>query len=243
MATAGRPTRRRRLRVEAIASGIRELESAKAHYLRDVLRLGEGARLEVFDGKGNKAEAHLTSVGPTCVRLDVGAAEQDDAPHCALTLYVAPPKGERADWLVEKSTELGVARIVWIETARSITVPEPGSNKAQRWQRLAESAATQCGRSTVPILEGPVRLADILATREPEQLRLVGDFAGPPIVDLLVDAPSSVGCLVGPEGGLTADELAHCDRARWLRASLAPHVLRVETAAVAACAQVMGVSA
>lgn len=240
MTPADRPMRPRRLRVEPLTSGIHELDAAKAHYLRDVLRLGTGTAIEVFDGHGHRAEARIISVAPASVRIDVGAVERDEAIRCALTLYVAPPKGDRADWLVEKSTELGVARIVWLETARSITVPEQGSNKASRWRRIAEAAASQSGRSTVPVLDGPVLLTDVLVARDPHQLCLVGDFAGAPIDELLVDAPTSVGFLIGPEGGLTEDELARCDEARWVRARLAPHVLRVETAAVAACAQVMG---
>ena len=221
----------RRLRVPSLAGDELGLVSAQAHYVRDVLRLGPGTVVELFDGHGNAAKATLLQVDPGAVRVRIDARYQGEAA-AAVTIAMATPKGDRADWAVEKLTELGVRRLVWLVCERSVAVPREDGKKLARWERLAEAAAGQSGRSDVPVIEAPMPFADAVAELGGGAIAHMG---GESLVKLVAAQPElPLVCLIGPEGGFTNSELETATAAGYLRVGLARHVLRSETAAMAA---------
>ena len=201
-------------------------------YLADVLRLAPGASLEVFDGRGGR---YAAEIGPGFEWVVLGPREVAEAAPVEIALLVALAKGEKMDLVVQKATELGVARILPFGAERSVVRLEPGKGeeRAGRWRRIAAEAARQCGRADVPEVAAPVALDRALGALAPGTRAFVfhpggGKLEGP--------APASVAAVVGPEGGLTDAEVAACERAGARRATLGPRVLRAETAAIVAVA-------
>jgi 16S rRNA (uracil1498-N3)-methyltransferase len=192
------------------------LDEATVHHLRRVLRLRDGEPITVTDGAGSwRGGAFLGD------RLEPdGEVTVEPKPEPRLTLATALPKGERAEWLVQKSTEIGIDRIVLIDAERSV-VRWDGDRAARnvaRLRRIATEAAMQSRRVWLPEIDGVRPVGDVLdgmAAAEP------GGRA---------PRPSDVAIAVGPEGGWSDDELSLAGD----RVSLGPHVLRVETAAVVA---------
>lgn len=230
----------RRVRVPGIQSGEWELPTEASHYLGTVLRLRVGDRVELFDGEGVSAEAVLTEFEKKRAHVNVAPLTSHPPPGRLLTLAIATPKGERADLATEKLCELGVARIVWLESERSVSVPRRGGQRNQRRQRIAEAAATQSGRYYVPSITGPTPLGDFLKERFDRQF--LGAFSEHLLIDEISNLPElcSICVIVGPEGGFTPDEIKEVVAAGYLPRRLGPHVLRVETAALASAALLMG---
>jgi len=240
MAPRGAPegalTRRLHLPRARIAGDRARLEPAESHYLRHVLRLAPGAPLEVFDGEGGLHDAALPASGD---ELALGPRRPAPPPRAAVWLAFAPPRGDRAELVVQKAVELGASRLLPFEAARSVVRfdPERGASRAERWRRVAAEAARQCGRADVPRVDEPTSLAAALAAA-PRGFRILACFegGGEPFAEAL--APDAAGHLavVGPEGGLTADEVAACAAAGARVVTLGPRVLRAETAAMAVVA-------
>lgn len=216
------------------------LEPDELHYARDVLRLKEGDEVIVSDGLGHEAEAVLQVVGPKAWAAQTnGPFELAQGLHSVPKLIVACPlpKGERADWMAEKLAELGVYAWVWVVCARSVVLPK-GANKQDRLLRIMRAAARQARHGRVPQLLGPMALTDHLHEVQagPPSSRFVADAAGSTAAAALGAAHSATRhMLVGPEGGLTPDELQAAHAAGYGRLALGPHILRVETAAMACC--------
>ena len=201
-------------------------------YLADVLRLAPGARIEVFDGRGGRYDARIEE-GFEAVRL--GPREDMPAPEVEIALLAALAKGEKMDLVVQKATELGVARILPFAADRSVVRLDAsrGEERAARWRRIAEEAARQSGRTDVPEVRPPVPLAQALADLAPGTRAFVFHPGGGRVD---AGAAASLAAVVGPEGGLTEAELRDCEAAGALRASLGPRTLRAETAAIVAVA-------
>ena len=234
------PTRVRRLPLSEFNSGVLPLPEEAAHYIRTVLRLQAGAPVEVFDGQGKIARAVVQSIEGKLVVLHVGEIQEVPPPSLMLTLAVATPKGDRADLVIEKATELGASRIIWLTTKRSVVVPRKAGKKLERWRRLAESAARQSGRAHTPKVEEPMSLAQLL--EQSFDHTWVCDWSGPSLLSVAAtgEIRGSAVVVVGPEGGLSGDELELLRLAGYNCVSLGPNVLRVETASVAAAAILMG---
>jgi 16S rRNA (uracil1498-N3)-methyltransferase len=213
------------------------LDDAPAHRVRDVWRLRPGAELRVFDGAGRERAAAVEAASQRSVVLALGEAVAALAePPRPLVLGCAFPRGSRGDWLVEKATELGAARLVALDASRAVL--RPGAGRLERWHRVAVEAAEQCGRAVVPqvIATAPGAGHEAL---DASTLLLADPGAATTIAEVLASAADegATALLVGPEGGWAPE-----DRARWLEAgalpvSLGPRVLRVETAAVVGLAQ------
>lgn len=209
------------------------LQGEERHHLR-VRRLRPGARVELFDDLGRCFEAVVNGVTDEQVELTVSERDTRERESALdLTLAIAVLKADKIDLVVEKATELGVARIVVFSCRRALG----GSGRArlERWRRIVLSAAKQCGRSLVPDIEGPEPLSRVVARTA--DLKLVcwedaGAAGGLPPGG----GASSVLLAVGPEGGFTIDEIAELQRAGFHPVSLGPRILRGETAAIAATA-------
>jgi len=210
------------------------LAGDEARHLARVLRARIGDTVAVFDGRGRSWRARVERIGRDAVDLAVEepvAAPPPSGPR--LTLAVALPKGERQKWLVEKLTELGVARLMPLETVRGVA--EATASAAARLERQVIEACKQCGRDTLMEIAPGRPLDRLLADAAPTGARVV--IAHPLAASLDAAAvqaeATEVIALVGPEGGFTDDELAAAERAGAIRAALGPHILRVETAAIA----------
>lgn len=226
----------RRAYVEELRTGPLQLPPATAHHLCRVLRLTTGATVELFDAVGRSAVGVLRVEPSGGVFVDVEAVRsQDVADERPVSIASAVPKGERADWLVEKLAELGVARWCPLITARSVVRPE-GSAKLARWRRIAQEAARQSGSPHVLSIDDPAPLDNALSRIFP-MAAVVGSTARTALrIDAMLHpasraSPPAWG-LIGPEGGWTDDELRRLESAGVRAVSLGRTILRVETAAV-----------
>jgi 16S rRNA (uracil1498-N3)-methyltransferase len=227
------------VRPDAVDANRVRFDAAEAHHLRRVLRLRPGATVEGTDGAGCLYTIRL-------VALDVeggwGAIEARDQPArespCSITLAQAILKGDRMSWLVQKATELGVARIVPMETARVVARPTAeGAARPTRWARIAREAVKQCGRVVVPVIDPPREFAEVLGEVAVHDAAWVcWEGGGEALVEMAHGTPSRLLLLVGPEGGFTADEVAAAEAAGARRVSLGPRILRAESAGLTAVA-------
>lgn len=216
------------------------LEGDEARHLARVRRLGVDCVVEVFDGRGNATAAEVTAVGRDRVELRrIGEPLPDPSPLCRLTLATAVPKGERFDWLVEKATELGVARLVPLITERSVV--DPRGAKLDRLRRLSVEASKQCGRNRVLELEAPTPFARLLA-ESTDNVRILADPKGLS-AELWPRAPQGASAVlaIGPEGGFTEAEVAQARESGWTLGRLAPTILRIETAGLAGAAILLSI--
>lgn len=214
------------------------LEGNAAHYLRNVMRLGDGDPLILCDDITGAWLARCSPVGKRAVeaRVERHLHPREEVPD--LWLCFAPVKKAALDWLVEKATELGAARLVPVITDRTIVDRVNGD----RMRAIATEAAEQCGRTALPNIMPPVKLAALLADWPADRALLFADEAGGADAAAAVRAaPAPAAWLIGPEGGFTDRErtliLAH---PATRRVSLGPRILRAETAALAAAALWMG---
>lgn len=213
-------------------------EAASGHVLR-VLRLKPGAALVVFNGAGGEYEATLTAVENRAAVITLGGFRDPrrESP-LSLTLAQGISRGERMDFTLQKSVELGVARIAPLETAFS-QVRLDGARlerRCQHWQGVIASAVEQCGRTLLPELSPVMALTDWLAAGSGGGLCLVLDPAGDVTPSELSAPAGRVTLLAGPEGGLSDLELAQARQAGYLGLRLGPRILRTETAGIAALA-------
>lgn len=220
-----------RLHVGSIA-----LSEPEAHHARNVLRLRPGEEVELFDDQGNKARAVIERCDAK--RVTVGVPQLESAAECSgITVAAAVPKGERADWMMEKLSELGIDRFIPLQTARSVVVPS-GKNKIDRWNRIAIEASKQSRRTGVMRIDPIIDLAELLTPREGLRLFLSTEHDATPFWQIISDFRSQILLLIGPEGGWTDDELHRMRDAGLTGARLMRTILRTETAAVVAAALV-----
>ena len=219
------------------AAGDLTLSDREAHHARDVLRLGSGDVVELFDDAGATARGTILSSAPAGVVVRVEAPSTAAAGDVAIRLTVAAavPKGDRAEWMIEKLSELGAERFIPLATARSVALPE-GKNKRERWTRIATEAAKQSRRRGVMRIEELTKLGDALAdaTGAGACWHLSTSAGATPVLDLVGRiSPRALTAFVGPEGGWTDEELAQFESAGATGVRITPTILRVETAAVA----------
>lgn len=213
-----------------------ELDPAQANYLGNVLRLGVGGQLLLFDGAHGEWLARIVDAGKKRMTLAVVHKLRDQEAVPDLTLAFAPVKRAQTDWLVEKATELGVARLVPVMTARTIVERV----RLERLETIAIEAAEQCHRTTVPAIAEPVTLAALLKGID-RTLYFADEQGGAPAVTAFRPGPALI--LTGPEGGFTDDERAAIRAAPMaLAIGLGPRILRAETAALAAVTAYMALA-
>jgi 16S rRNA (uracil1498-N3)-methyltransferase len=221
-----------KLRGDRVTLGV----AAHRHLIK-VLRLVPGAVIQVFDGAGLEIDARIAAAGKASVELALGERRRIPAPACAITLLVSPPRGERMDLIVQKTTELGVGSILPVATEHCMV--KPGPHQQQRWQAIAEEAARQSGRADVPPIAEPATLALALASPALPATRryLLWECEHAcALPHALADGPRQVVLLVGPEGGFAEAEVGLAREAGFSSVGLGPRILRSETAAIAAVA-------
>ena len=197
-------------------------------YLAAVLRLGAGDKVKLFDDQTGEWLAEISEATKKRVTLTVGTRlrERENVPD--LWLLFAPIKRGRIDWLVEKATELGVARLVPVITRRTIV----DRLNLDRLRAHVIEAAEQCERTALPELTEPVKLETILKRWPAGRTLYFADEGGG---DPLAPPPGPAAILIGPEGGFTDEERAMIRAMPPARpVSLGPRILRADTAALAA---------
>jgi len=219
------------------------LRDREAHHALHVLRLRSGDGAVVLDGVGN--EYHCEASNPARKTLDLAVRQKSSKPRpgCQVTLVQAVPKGKIFDSIVQKATELGVARLVPLLTERVVRQfdDEKSDSKAEHWRSIAIESIKQCGSLWLPRIEAPVSVTDFLKRHEEFDLSLIASFEA--------DSrhpgewfrafrertgkknPESICVWVGPEGDFASTELSAVKSAGAFPITLGPLVLRSETAA------------
>lgn len=214
-----------------------DLDQAQAHFLKTVLRLEPGSRLLVFNGQDGEWLAEIATLDKKAGYLTLQRQTRAQETSSDIWLAFAPIKAGRIDWLVEKATELGAARLLPVITRRTVVERV----KLERLQANAREAAEQSERLDVPEILEPQPLERLLQQWPAERTLLVAAETGSaePLPEALEALSGPVGLLIGPEGGFAPEELELVARATFVRrVSLGPRILRAETAALAALAVV-----
>jgi len=215
-------------------------DSVVRHIQARRLRCSDG--LVLFDGTGGAYTARLETLEKRHARVRIEAFSPHEAePPVAVTILQAISKGERMDYAVQKATELGVARIIPVISARCVVRldAERWAKKQRHWQAVAVAACEQCGRNRIPPVETPCALDAALA--QVDGLPGVifdteGDCAAHDLAPV-----TELATLIGPEGGLAPDEIQRVTERGWQRIRLGPRILRSDTAPVAALAVIQTV--
>lgn len=215
-----------------------ELDGSQANYIGNVLRLKEGAELLAFDGSSGEWLARIAEAGKKRMTLAVERQTREAETVPDVWLAFAPVKRTQTDWLVEKATELGAARLIPVMTQRTVAERV----RLERLEAIAIEAAEQCGRTVLPEIAEPVQLRQLLDARDPARtLYFADEGGGEPPATAFKAGPSLI--LTGPEGGFTDEERTAVRAAEnAVAVSLGPRILRAETAALAALSAFMAIA-
>lgn len=218
---------------EPITRGTATLSGSEAHHLLHVMRAKPGDEVVLFDGSGEEFPARVETLRRSEADLFVlGRRRVDRELPAPLILGVALPKGDRQRWLVEKAVELGVSRLVPLDTARSVA--QPDAKAVQRLGRAVIEASKQCGRNRLMEIGLPTVWREFVASAGEARIRLVAHPSSQSRPRMLHSVPPGpVWLAVGPEGGLSEEEVEQAVRCGWEAISLGPRIMRIETAALA----------
>jgi 16S rRNA (uracil1498-N3)-methyltransferase len=209
-------------------------------HISRVLRLGVGDGVVLFDGEGKEYEAVIKGMTPDRISFLIQAEKSEALRESPLRIILAAGllKSPRFDWLLQKTTELGVAEIIPFRSSRVIPRLEKKGAKERhrRWQKIAGEASKQCGRTSVPTVHSLHSFEEVLSMEFPTAVRIFfweKEKTGSLEESLGVDT-TSVFALVGPEGGFSEEEAKQALEAGFRPVRLGPRTLRAETAAVVA---------
>jgi 16S rRNA (uracil1498-N3)-methyltransferase len=233
------PMTRRRFYVprDSIQNGTAYLLPDQSHHLRDVLRLGAGETVEIFDGEGTGyiGEVALQDSVVVINRLQQLTPEPVGVPLILAAALIKPAKFE---WVLQKATELGVHEILPVKTRRSeIQIPRNKfASRCERWNRIVREASRQCGRFSAPKVRSPLDYSDMLQCEEFPGFRklLFYESAAGLWQPEEIGASDGIILCTGPAGGWEDGEIDEARKAGYRIFSLGPWILRAETAAVAA---------
>ena len=213
---------------------------AQLHHLRDVLRIRLFEQVAVFDGSGNEYIAAVAEIGPEAVKLEIKERRQAREPGVKITVACAIPKKVKMDDIVDKLTQLGVQRLIPLQTER-VVVRLDKQKKLQRlsrWQKIALSASKQSQRSSLSEIDPITEFKDAVLAGSGFDLKLIPTLEGrrrslKQVFSGFSGKIEKVMLLIGPEGDFTPGEIALAKEAGFLPVSLGHQVLRVDTAAIA----------
>jgi len=209
------------------------IDGREAHHAARVRRLRVGDAVELFDGRGAEATGTIAAITSDRIEVSVNERHASASPRTLLTIAAATPKGDRADWMVEKLAELGATRLIPLNAERSVVHPSPA--RLDRWRRKCVETAKQC-RSTVTMeVSTPIDVPALAAMRRDSAQMFVAD--PDPRWPLFLDraaqrAAVETIAVIGPEGGLTEAEMKVLQVAGGEPVRLTPTILRIETAAI-----------
>jgi 16S rRNA (uracil1498-N3)-methyltransferase len=221
---------------ERIDGGRVAFDRDETRHLARVLRLRPGDVVVAGDGRGHDYTVRIESLGGLASGTVLATTDSGVESPLAVTLVQGIPKGDRMEAIVRDATQLGVRRIVPAVTERTVVrrAADAWDDRVRRWQRVAREAAKQCGRAVVPDVAAPCELATALRDPSAAALRLcLWEGDAPPLstaLDAMTGAAASAAVLIGPEGGLTAQEVETARAAGFTAVRLGPRILRTETA-------------
>lgn len=220
-----------------LSPGRHRLPETEAHHLRNVLRLKVGDAIEVFDGTRRHGCGRLLDVGKRQVWVEIETVREEAPPRRRVIVATAVPKGERADWLIEKGTELGIHELIPLRTSRSTV--DPRDHKLDRWRQQAIAACKQSGRNDLPTIHPVCDYATFLQRGDVHQqtwwLAHPGGESWAQLQNRITAQPPEHPLLVavGPEGGWTDAEVTAGQQAGATLLALGSQILRIETAVIA----------
>lgn len=221
---------------ESIQEHSAVIQGEDVRHIHRVLRLTTGDSLCLHDGEGHRYDAVIREFGKSEIRLEIlGKETVSTNSGLRITIGQGIPKGQKMDWIVQKSTELGVDTIAPIQTIRSIPRPKPerASKKMDRWRAIAREASKQCGRDSIPEISHPMNISTFTERFRSADLKLAfwEDEKEKPIREVLENTKSvqDIAVVIGPEGGFDAGEIDLLLKNGFTTASLGPLVLRTET--------------
>ena len=221
------------------------LTGEDARHIARALRMQPGESLTVCDGAGIDYDCVLEQAVPDEVRARItGAHPSAGEPDIRVTLFMALPKADKMELIVQKATELGVTEIAPFLSSRCVSRPDDRAldKKCARWGKIAAEAAKQCGRGRIPHVRSVVSVEEAVRQAAEAALPLLlyeGERENSLRAALCGQAPETVSLMVGPEGGFAPEEAASAVSAGLKSVSLGPRILRCETAPLAALAAVM----
>lgn len=218
------------------------LDASETHHLSHVLRLGSGDRVELFDGKGNLAQAEIESVSKKGAVLSISEIQTYPVLPHRIVLAVSMAKSQRFDFLVEKCTEIGADHIAAVQFERTVKLGKDTS--LNRYEKISISAAKQSGRIFLPTLSGPCSFDNTikyLRNDYPKALWIYGEYEPQfqPVQSVTAEwfaSSTDIIAVIGPEGGITETERMILQDMGAMGFCINPHILRIETAAIAFCA-------
>ena len=217
------------------------LQGENARHIALSLRMKAGDALTVCDGQGTDFECTIASITPQQVELAmVHKIPTQSEPTVRVTLYQGVPKSDKFDTVVQKAVELGVSAVVPVMMSRCVSRPDAKSmeKKCIRWQKIAAEAAKQSGRGIVPQVMPCITFAEALRTAGGQKI-LFYECGGTPLTELVSPDAEEISLFIGPEGGISGQELEAAVEAGAQTATLGPRILRTETAPLAALTAVM----
>lgn len=234
--------------VEKIDGDIIEISGSEAHHVKNVLRKKKGDAVFLFDGKGNEYKAEIERIGGLEIILKiVTKTKKDMEPKIKINLYQSIPKLKKFDFIVEKSTELGVSKIIPVVSARTqiaqIKDTDYTDRKIKRWRKIALAAAKQCGRTVIPEISVITNFQDAVKSVsicknlsesvsiipwECEQKNTLKTV----LKSLNFSIPQALNLFVGPEGGFSNAEIERACKCGVIPVTLGKRILRTETASI-----------
>ncbi|TDK21695.1 16S rRNA (uracil(1498)-N(3))-methyltransferase [Luteimonas aestuarii] len=219
-------------------------EAAAGHLVR-VLRLREGDPCVLFNGDGHDYDARLVEAGKRGVVAEIGTSRAvDNESPLRIVLLQGIARGEKMDLILQKATELGVARIVPVDAERT-EVRLEGERLRKRvahWHSVVASACEQCGRARLPGVDDPVAITNVATNAADASLRLTLDPLGTHRLPALsISAPATIAVAIGPEGGWSPRDRAALEAAGFEGLRLGPRILRTETAGLSAIAALQAI--
>ena len=221
-----------------VENGVLRVEGPEARHIRNVLRLKTGDPVTIFDGSAKEYDGSIVELGSSfvLVRVKKTSSPQRDSP-LEITLAQSLLKGEKMDYVIQKATELGIKRMVPFFSSRSVPLLEKPKRleRQRRWERIAVEASKQCGRATLPEIKSLLDYDEMLCLAPEDALRFIlWEREGVTLKHVLKRPPEKekVFFIVGPEGGLSEQEVEESKRAGFVAVSLGKRIVRAETASL-----------
>lgn len=220
---------------ESIENNIAKIEGKDAFHIARSLRMAVGDNIYISDGEGHDYLATLTDIKDDLCTAEILSEGDSAEPKMIITLYMAYPKGDKLETVIQKAVELGATRIVPFESSRCIKRPKADkvAKQGERLSKIAEEAAKQCGRGIIPEVTHPLSYSEMLEDAKGSALRLI---CYEKESDLSVKAllsqgmPESIAIIVGCEGGFSPEEVEAAVNAGCHSVTLGKRILRCETA-------------
>jgi 16S rRNA (uracil1498-N3)-methyltransferase len=216
--------------------GLLKVEGSEVRHIRRVLRLKVGDRVVLFDGSAKEYEGIIVEESPSSVMIKVEdiLSPPKESP-LEITLAQSLLKGEKMEYLIQKATELGIKKIVPFFSSRSVPLLDKSKKlrRYHRWEKIAIEACKQCGRTAVPKVEPLQNYSEMLGMAPSESLRLIlWEKKGQGLKEVLKgsNGKAKIFFVVGPEGGMSDEEVGEAQRAGFIPITLGKRILRSETA-------------